>query len=47
MVVVPTDKTNSFKMISTGEYTKQVKKHLTKSGKEINPEKLTEVKNKA
>ena len=47
MVVVPTDKTNSFKMISKEEYIKQVKAHLAKSGKEIKPNKLTEVKGKA
>ena len=47
MVVVPTDKTNSFKMISTKECIKQVKKHLAKSGKEISSSKLTEVKEKA
>ena len=34
-------------MISTEEYIKQVKKHLAKSGNEISPDKLTEVKDKA
>jgi hypothetical protein len=46
-VVVTTDKTNSFKLLTTEEYIKQVKKHLTKSGMEIDADKLTEVKNKA
>ena len=41
MVVVPTDKTNSFKMISKAEYIKQVKTHLAKSVKEIKSSKLT------
>ena len=45
--MVPTDETNSFKLLTTEEHIKQVEKHPTKSGLVIDADKLTEVKDKA
>ena len=45
--VVPTDKTNSFRVMEVDEYTKQVLKHLETNGKEIPRSRLTEVEEQA
>ena len=45
--VVPTDKTNSFKVMQVDEYIKQVKEHLQKNAKEIPRSRLTEVGDQA
>ena len=46
-VVIPTDKTNSFKVVNTDHYIKWVLDHLKKNGKEIPRATLTEVSEKA
>jgi GIY-YIG catalytic domain len=47
LVVVPTDKTNSFRLISTQQYINQMAFHLTRNAKEINRSRLTEVADEA
>ena len=43
LVVIPTDKTNSFTIMSTGEYSKEINKHLAKSAVRIDRSRLTEI----
>ena len=45
--VVPTDKTNSFRVMEVDEYSQQVLEHLKKSGKEIPRSRLIEVEEQA
>jgi GIY-YIG catalytic domain len=47
MVVIPTDKTNSFRIVPLSDYVSWVKQHLDKYGKEIPRSKLIEVTDKA
>jgi len=42
-VVVPTDKTNSFRTVSKSNYCKWVGKHLAKNAKEASKAKLADV----
>jgi len=44
LVVVPTDKTNSFRTVSKSNYCKWVGKHLAKNAKEVSKAKLADVK---
>ncbi len=46
-VVVPTDKTSSFRVVKIKDYIKWVLKHLKKSAKEIDRERLIEVQKQA
>ena len=43
MVVIPTDKTNSFTIMSTRQYAKEIKIHLSKSAVKIPKSKLSEI----
>lgn len=43
VIVVPTDKTNSFRIVSTLDYIQWVNKHIAKPGQEISRLELTEI----
>ena len=43
LVIIPTDKTNSFAMMSTREYAKEINKHLAKNAVAIERNRLTEI----
>jgi len=47
LVVVPTDKTNSFRTVSKSNCCKWVEGHLTQNAKEVSREKLADIKEQA